>query len=128
MERPRFKDCLGYNDQGYKSYADVLDEYSTKLEEYADQLEEHCKTLDLDNKILKTCNKELDNYRRDVESALKMAIDDAVPYVGKWGTIAEERGEQSIFEHCIRINKLYTHGVYGFYYLIAKKQRLKKEN
>lgn len=128
MERPKFEDCTGHNDCDDGIYADALEEYSTKLEEYADQLEEHCKTLYLDNKILKACNKELDNYRRDVESALKMAIDDAVPYVGKWGTIAEERGEQSIFEHCVRVNKLYTHSVYGFYYLIAKKQRLEKEN
>ena len=126
MKRPRFEDIKGHNDEDDGIYADALEEYSTKLERYADALENHCKTLDLDNKILKARNKTLDNYRRDVESALKMVIDDATPYVVKWRMIAEKRGELSTFNHCVRFNKFYIDSVYGFYYLIAKKQRLKK--
>jgi hypothetical protein len=126
IERPRFEDCTGYNDCDDGIYADALDEYCTRLDEYVDMLEDRCKTIDLSNKILKARNKELDNYRRDVELALKMAIDDAAPYVGKWEMIAEKRGEQLTFEYCVGVNKLYLHSVYGFYYLIARKQRLEE--
>lgn len=126
MERPRFEDVPGHNDQDDGIYADALDEYSTKLEEYVKALEYHCNTLDLDNKALKVWSDSLEKYLKDVELALKMAIADATPHVVDWGLIADKRGERPRYNYCNDCIFSETKAVSNFYISIATKQRIQE--
>lgn len=119
IERPRFEDCTGHNDSDECIYADALDEYSTKLEKYADQLEERYKSIELDNKTLRSFDESVVRYGKSVELALKIAIEDAMPYVSEWGMIADNRGKSAKYAACIRKNKSYISGIADFYKMLA---------
>ena len=124
MERPRFEDIPGHNDQDDGIYADALDEYYTRLNDYVDMLEYRCNNLDLDNKTLKAWSDSLEKYLKDVELALKMAITDATPHVVDWGLIADKRGERPRYNCCNDCIFSETKAVSDFYISIATKQRL----
>lgn len=126
MERPRFEDIPGHNDQDDGVYADALDEHCIRLNEYVDTLEYHYKTLDLDNKTLKAWSDSLEKYLKDVELALKMAIADATPFVVDWGLIADKRGERPRYNYCNDCIFSETKAVSNFYIAIASKQRIQE--
>ena len=128
IERPRFEDIKGHNDEDDGIYADALEEYSTKLERYADRLERRYKLLEYRNKHLLTTLDHFSVAYSAACNAVRFAVGDAMSDVSEWKRFAEERGMEDSFNECVNSEESYIEGVANFYINLGyRNERLYKE-